>query len=110
MLGFTTLMLEELCLPVRCTPISVTYSVLQISKPLPCPKPGVGRYVLPILCPPLVPSPSAWLDSLPQCCYPMPLAIIDGVFRDKPGLPTAQLVAGVTEIHRGVSLGAGQDV
>lgn len=60
-----------------------------------------------ILCPPLVPSPSAWLDSLPQRHYPMPLAVIDGVFRDKTGLPAAQLVAGITEIHRGVSFGVG---
>lgn len=101
----TTLILGAHCLPVRCLPISVTYSVLQIEKPPPCPKPGVRRYALQILCPPLFLSPSTWLDSLPQRRYPMPLAVIDGVFRDKTGFPTSQLVAGVMEIHKGVSLG-----
>lgn len=40
----------------------------------------------------------------------MPLAIIDGVLRDKTGLPTAQLVAVVSETHEGVSYGVGQKV
>lgn len=31
--------------------------------------------------------------ALSQRCHPMPLAIIDGVFGDKLGLPAAQLVA-----------------
>lgn len=42
---------------------------------------------------------------LPQRCHPMPLAIINGVLRDEAGLPTAQLVAVVTQGQDSVSWG-----
>lgn len=35
----------------------------------------------------------------------MPLAIIDGVLRDKAGLPTAKLVAAVTQAQEGMKWG-----
>lgn len=72
------------------------------------PSPLEGELLVPY--PPLVPSPSAELDSLPQRRHPMPLAIIDGVLRDETGLPTAQLVAVVSETHEGESYGVGQKV
>lgn len=42
---------------------------------------------------------------LPQRRHSMPLAIIDGVLRDKAGLPTAQLVAAVTQAQEGMRWG-----
>lgn len=98
--------LMELCLPAGC-PSHITsfgLSGLQASSSLPSPL--EGELLVPY--PPLVPSPSAELDFSPQRRHPMPLAIIDGVLRDKTGLPTAQLVAG--ETHEGVSYGVGQEV
>jgi hypothetical protein len=44
---------------------------------------------------------------LPQCYQSMPFAIIDGVLRNKAGLPAAQLVATGTQAREGVS--GGQD-
>lgn len=85
---------------------SVRLSGLQASSSLPSPL--EGELLVPH--PPLIPSPSAELDSLPQRRHPVPLAIIDGVLRDKTGLPTAQLVAVVSETHEGESYGVGQKV
>lgn len=97
----------ELCLPARC-PSHITFSFglsgLQTSSSLPSPL--EGELLVPY--PPLVLSPSAKLDFSPQRRHPMPLVVIDGVLRDKMGLPTAQLVAG--ETHEGVSYGVGQEV
>lgn len=42
---------------------------------------------------------------LPQRRHPMPLAVIDGVLRDKAGLPAAQLVAAVTQAQEGMRWG-----
>lgn len=54
---------------------------------------------------PLAPVPGPGGTPLPQRRHTMPLAVVNGVFGDQAGLPTAQLVAAGTQAPEGVSRG-----